>query len=98
MNQQAKDTEVSCQKDIEGVCSSEVRYTIDKQGLVRNVSFEKGCHGNSQAVAILAEGRPATELISLLEGVKCSKKDTSCPDQFAQALKESLQHSNAPSS
>jgi len=34
------------------------------------------------------KGRPVDEVISLLEGIPCGMKRTSCPDQLAQALKE----------
>jgi uncharacterized protein (TIGR03905 family) len=30
------------------------------------------------------------EAISRLEGIKCGMKNTSCPDQLAQALKETM--------
>ena len=46
-----------------------------------------GCSGNTKGVARLAEGRDIDEIISLLEGVTCGRKPTSCPDQLAQALK-----------
>ena len=50
-----------------------------------------GCHGNLQGIARLAEGRPAEELIDTLEGVQCGFKPTSCPDQFANALRVTLE-------
>jgi uncharacterized protein (TIGR03905 family) len=43
--------------------------------------------GNTQGVARLAEGRPVEEVISLLEGIQCGFRGTSCPDQLAEALK-----------
>lgn len=77
-------------RKFKGVCTAEVSYRVDNEGLVRDVEFSKGCDGNLQAVARLSEGRPAAELIDLLEGVVCGGKNTSCPAQFAQALKEEL--------
>ena len=61
-----------------------------EDGIVKNVKFIGGCNGNTQGVARLAEGRTAEELISLLEGIKCGFKSTSCPDQLAQALKHTI--------
>lgn len=72
-----------------GVCSRGITFDII-DGKVRNVHFTGGCPGNTQGVAILAEGHTPEELIGLLEGVQCGAKGTSCPDQFAKALKESL--------
>ncbi len=71
-------------------CSRMIYFDI-KDGLVTNVKFEGGCAGNTQGVALLVEGRPAQEVIDLLEGVDCQGRGTSCPDQLAQALKLALE-------
>jgi uncharacterized protein (TIGR03905 family) len=71
-----------------GVCASLIEYRIDQDGLVRDVSFNKGCPGNSKAVARLVDGKPAREIIALLEGLPCGNKATSCPDQLAKALQQ----------
>lgn len=67
------------------VCSSNIEIEID-EGIIRKVQFTDGCHGNLQGVAKLAENRPVDEVISLLKGIRCNGKPTSCPDQFAKAL------------
>lgn len=72
-----------------GVCAMKINFDIE-DGVVKNVKFLGGCNGNTQGVARLAEGRTPDELISLLEGIKCGFKNTSCPDQLAKALKETL--------
>ena len=74
----------------EGVCSTQIDFEIDDEGLVRDLSFTKGCPGNAQGVAKLAEGRPAEEIIELLENVSCGRKTTSCPDQLAKALSQEM--------
>ncbi|MDR0347531.1 MAG: TIGR03905 family TSCPD domain-containing protein [Coriobacteriales bacterium] len=73
-----------------GVCAKRIDFEIDDEGLVHNICFTKGCPGNAAGVAKLAEGRPATELIELFEGLPCGHKRTSCPDQFAHALSQEL--------
>lgn len=70
-----------------GICASKINFDVE-DGIVKNVSFTGGCNGNTQGIAKLAEGRSAVELISLLDGIKCGFKNTSCPDQLATALKE----------
>ncbi|MCD7773726.1 MAG: TIGR03905 family TSCPD domain-containing protein [Ruminococcus sp.] len=70
-----------------GVCSRQINVEIE-DGIVKNVQFVGGCHGNTQGVAILAKGRPVDEVIELLEGIDCGGRGTSCPDQLAKALKE----------
>lgn len=73
-----------------GVCSKKICFETDGD-LVRNISFESGCSGNLQGLAKLADNRPAAEVISLLSGIKCGKKKTSCPDQLAESLKKCLE-------
>lgn len=77
-------------KVFRGVCTTEVSYHIDNDGLVRDVLFSKGCDGNLQAVASLVEGRPAAEVAERLKDITCGSKSTSCPAQFAQALLEDI--------
>ena len=71
-----------------GVCSRAIEFDIEN-GLIKNVRFLGGCLGNLQGIAKLAENRTPEEVISLLEGIKC-RGNTSCPDQFAKALKNYL--------
>lgn len=70
-----------------GVCSMKISFDLE-DGIVKNVKFFGGCNGNTQGVARLAEGRPAEELVSLLKGIKCGFKQSSCPDQLAQAIQD----------
>lgn len=73
-----------------GVCSMQIRFEIDYAGKVHNVRFMGGCNGNTQGVAALSEGRSAQELTEILSGIDCGGRGTSCPDQFARALREAL--------
>lgn len=70
-----------------GVCSREINFEIE-DGIVKSVSFVGGCAGNSAGIGRLAAGMPVSEVIRRLEGVTCGYRPTSCPDQFAKALKE----------
>lgn len=74
----------------QGVCAAKINFDIE-DGIVKNVQFMGGCNGNTQGVARLAEGRPAEELISLLKGIRCGFKNTSCPDQLATAIAQAIQ-------
>ena len=73
-----------------GVCSRSVTFDLE-DGIVRNVRFEGGCSGNTQGVAALVDGMSAEEAIRRLSGIRCGFKNTSCPDQLAQALKQAIQ-------
>jgi uncharacterized protein (TIGR03905 family) len=71
-----------------GVCSRSIQFEVDEEGLLHNVSFEGGCNGNLQGIGQLVEGMDIEEAIERLAGIRCGWKDTSCPDQLAQALIE----------
>ena len=61
-----------------------------ENGVVTALSFTGGCHGNLQGIGKLVEGMKVEEVIARLDGIRCGGKATSCPDQLAQALKQSI--------
>lgn len=69
-----------------GVCSRLIKIEVE-DGIVKKVQFEGGCNGNTKGIASLVEGMPVEEVIKRLENIRCGFKETSCPDQLAQALK-----------
>lgn len=72
-----------------GVCSQAIQFELDGD-VIKTVNFIGGCDGNTQGVARLVEGMKAEDAISKLEGIRCGRKSTSCPDQLSKALKEAL--------
>lgn len=70
-----------------GTCSREISFDIDENNIVHNVVFTGGCNGNLKGIAALVEGRNKDEVASILAGIKCGFKQTSCPDQLSKALK-----------
>lgn len=72
-----------------GTCSRAIFFDIE-EGKLRNVQYIGGCNGNLKGIGALVEGMDVQEAISRLEGIKCGMKNTSCPDQLAQALKETM--------
>lgn len=72
-----------------GVCSSQIDFEVEN-GIVKNIHFVRGCSGNTQGVAKLAEGMKVEDVIARLKGVDCNGRGTSCPDQFAMALEAAL--------
>lgn len=74
-----------------GVCSREINFEIEEVNgaeVVKSVEFVGGCNGNLQGIGRLVEGMKIDDVIAKLEGVHCGMKNTSCPDQLAQALKQ----------
>ena len=70
-----------------GTCSQKIFFDVEN-GKVTNVQFLGGCNGNLKGIAALVEGMDVDQVISRVEGIRCGMKNTSCPDQLAQALKE----------
>lgn len=73
-----------------GVCSRQITFELDDNGIVHNVSFYGGCNGNTQGLSRLAEGMDAHELVERLRGIRCGMRTTSCPDQLAKAVEAAL--------
>lgn len=73
-----------------GTCSKAINFDIE-DGKLANVSFQGGCNGNTKGISMLVEGMPVEEVIDKLEGITCDPRKTSCPDQLAKALKESIE-------
>lgn len=69
-----------------GVCARSMILEVE-DNKVKSLTVKGGCHGNLQGVAKLVEGMDIDEVIQKVEGLYCGIKDTSCPDQLAQALK-----------
>lgn len=68
-----------------GVCTAKIDFEIE-DGILKNVSFTRGCNGNTQGISRLVEGMSVDEVIKRLKGTDCGGRGTSCPDQLAQAL------------
>ena len=70
-----------------GTCSQRILFEIE-DNKVKNVQFISGCNGNLKGIGSLVEGMDIDEVIARVEGIKCGARQTSCPDQLAQALKK----------
>lgn len=68
-----------------GVCSRKMIVEVE-ENIIKHVEIIGGCHGNSQGVARLCEGRDIDEVINVISGIDCRGRGTSCPDQLAKAL------------
>lgn len=77
--------------ELRNVCPSMVEFELDKD-IVKNVHFTRGCNGNLKAIGTLIEGMPADQVIEKLSGITCDKKHTSCSDQFAKVLQDTIKN------
>ena len=64
----------------QGTCSSNIELDVE-DGIVKEVAFWGGCNGNLQGLSRLVKGMPVDAVIARLEGIRCGRRSTSCPDQ-----------------
>ena len=72
-----------------GVCSRHMEIDVE-DGVIQAVRVVGGCNGNLQGISSLLVGMTTDEAIRRMEGIRCSVKPTSCPDQLAKALKSAV--------
>ena len=75
--------------ETKGTCSRTIFFDVEN-GILHNVQFVGGCNGNLKGIGALVEGMKVEDVIDRVEGIRCGMKSTSCPDQLAKALKETL--------
>lgn len=70
----------------EGVCAKGIFINLDENDRIVDIYIQGGCDGNGKAISKLLQGKSRKHVISLLKGITCGKKNTSCADQIAKAL------------
>ena len=70
-----------------GVSSRTIDIEVE-DNIVKGVSFVGGCNGNLKGIGALVSGMNIDDVIDRLENIKCGIKNTSCPAQLANALKD----------
>ena len=73
-----------------GVCSTRIVLDIDNDRIT-DMHFVGGCSGNTQGISALVTGMRVEDVIARLRGVRCGRRETSCPDQLARALEAALE-------
>lgn len=72
----------------QGVCSRMMDIVIDENTHeIKAAKIIGGCPGNTAGISNLVVGLKAELVIDKFAGTTCGPKSTSCPDQFATALK-----------
>ena len=78
-----------------GVCAKEIQFEIEDNKIAPGSTISGaligGCPGNLIGISHLVKGMEVEDAINKLKGIPCRTKDTSCPDQLAQALEKYLQ-------
>ncbi|MGN1319019.1 MAG: TIGR03905 family TSCPD domain-containing protein [Lachnospirales bacterium] len=73
-----------------GVCSRETIIDINPDHTIEDIKVIGGCDGNLKGIMALLKGAKAEDVIPRLQGLTCGYKNTSCPDQIANALEEAI--------
>lgn len=68
-----------------GVCSTKIKLLIEGD-ILKDLEIIGGCPGNLQGIKALVKGMKLTDIKDKLKGIKCGFKNTSCPDQIANAI------------
>ena len=75
----------------QGTCSKAIHFDITGN-IISDVSFERGCNGNLQALSRLVNGMTVDEIKEKCKGIMCVEKGiskgTSCADQLALAVEK----------
>ena len=79
-------------KPIEFV-TSKIKLLIEGD-ILKDLEVIGGCPGNLQGIKALVKGMKLTDIKSKLKGIKCGFKNTSCPDQIANAIDKYLEGKN----
>ena len=72
------------------VCSRQIDFDL-VDGVIRNLRYVGGCHGNLQALGALLEGQPVEFALDRLTGINCKGRGTSCSDQLTRVLTKVLE-------
>ena len=79
----------------EGTCSKLI--SMDLEGdVVKNITFMGGCDGNLKTIPLLLDGWTVDQIASRLSGIVCGRRNTSCSDQLAKAVKAAYAASTDP--
>ena len=73
----------------QGVCSMEIHFHLDGH-TVSNISFVGGCNGNLKAISKILDGWTVEDIEKKLAGNTCGRRQTSCADQLAKAVRKAL--------
>jgi len=75
-------------------CSTNIKLELDGN-IVHNVEFTGGCNGNLKAIPILVDGLTVDEIEAKCKGITCGRRNTSCADQLAHAVREAYESQQA---
>lgn len=79
----------------ENTCSKLISFDLEGD-VVHNISFMGGCDGNLKTIPVLLDGWTVDQIEGKLSGIECGRRQTSCSDQLAKAVRAGLLASKDP--
>ena len=73
-----------------GTCSVQTLVELNDDHTIARIEVMGGCNGNLKGISQLLVGMKAEDAIARMKGTTCGFRPTSCPDQIALALEETL--------
>ena len=74
-------------------CSYQIEFDIDGD-MISNIVFYGGCNGNLKAISKLVDGWQVDKIEKILKGNICGRRNTSCADQLATAVRQAYNEQN----
>ena len=74
----------------QGVCPMQITFDIEGD-IIRNIHFFGGCNGNLKAISKLLDGWTVDQIEEKLKGNTCGRRQTSCADQLAIAVRQAYE-------
>ncbi len=71
------------------VCSQQIDFDINGN-VITNIRFTGGCNGNLKAISKILDGWTVEDIEHKLRGNLCGRRETSCADQLAIAVRTAL--------
>lgn len=74
-------------------CAKAIRFTLNGNVVTKVEFLGGGCPGNLQALPKLVEGMTVEEIEQKIGGIICGRRETSCADQLARAVRKVYEES-----
>lgn len=79
--------------ETENTCAKKIKFSLEGNIVTKVQFLEGGCPGNLQAIPKLIEGMTVEEIEKKIGGITCGRKQTSCADQLAKAVRKAYEES-----
>ena len=80
----------------QGTCSKMIIVDIEDD-IIKDIQFQGGCNGNLKAISKLIDGQTVEYIEEKLSGNLCGRRNTSCADQLAKAVRKAYEESKIKS-